>query len=442
MKKKQISILSALCLLILLMSSLGLSAFGRSAGDLSEKMRQGHYVQKVEHFMIILDASDTMNAPFAAGSRWQTARKLVSMLNQTIPDMPITGFLRIFSDVDNYSGSEPTTLLYSGQSRQAFEESLKKIKAARGNSPLAQAINAGSRDLKAVGGEIAVIILTDGASIPHGPVLKGTADMKRQHGDRLCVYPILVGGDAGGRDLLRSISQTGQCGFFSDASEIASPDGMTRFVERVFLTARYDSDGDGVADDKDQCPNTPKGTAVNSKGCPLIRDSDGDGVPDERDQCPNTSKGIAVDTKGCPLPQDSDGDGVLNPSDYCPNTPKGAKVDERGCWAFTGSMLFAFDDSELRGMIVPALDNAVEVLRQNPDLRVEIQGHTCNIGSEAYNTRLSSKRALSVFNYLSGRGIKKSRLIVKGYGSTRPAYSNETEAGRIKNRRVEFAPVQ
>jgi outer membrane protein OmpA-like peptidoglycan-associated protein len=87
-----------------------------------------------------------------------------------------------------------------------------------------------------------------------------------------------------------------------------------------------DSDGDGVPDERDKCPNTPKGMPVNDDGCP---DSDGDGVPDNLDKCPNTPKGAPVDEHGCP--RDSDGDGVPDYLDQCPNTPKGEQVDERGC---------------------------------------------------------------------------------------------------------------
>ncbi len=88
-----------------------------------------------------------------------------------------------------------------------------------------------------------------------------------------------------------------------------------------------DSDGDGVRDRKDKCPDTPAGATVNEKGCPS--DTDGDGVLDGIDQCPDTAKGWPVDAKGCP--KDSDGDGVPDAKDACPDTPKGAKVDERGC---------------------------------------------------------------------------------------------------------------
>jgi len=89
----------------------------------------------------------------------------------------------------------------------------------------------------------------------------------------------------------------------------------------------FDTDGDGVPDYHDKCPNTPKDVKVDSVGCPI--DSDGDHVPDYLDKCPNTPKGAKVDAVGCPV--DSDGDGVPDYLDKCPFTPKGTKVDAQGC---------------------------------------------------------------------------------------------------------------
>ena len=97
----------------------------------------------------------------------------------------------------------------------------------------------------------------------------------------------------------------------------------------VAAAAPADSDGDGVPDAQDQCPNTPKGTQVDVRGCPIDGDSDGDDVADSLDKCPNTPKGVKVDASGCPI--DSDGDGVPDYLDKCPNTPKGVKVDAAGC---------------------------------------------------------------------------------------------------------------
>ena len=94
---------------------------------------------------------------------------------------------------------------------------------------------------------------------------------------------------------------------------------------------RVDSDGDGVPDIDDLCSGTPAGTPVDSTGCPLAQDSDGDGVPDSQDLCPGTPAGALVDAQGCEVVQDSDGDGVADVYDWCPGTPAGTVVDVQGC---------------------------------------------------------------------------------------------------------------
>ncbi|MCK5795518.1 MAG: OmpA family protein [Anaerolineales bacterium] len=195
-----------------------------------------------------------------------------------------------------------------------------------------------------------------------------------------------------------------------------------------------DSDGDGVLDYKDNCPGTPKGVKVDTMGCPL--DSDGDGVPDHRDKCTNTPAGTKVDSSGCQL--DSDGDGVYDHLDKCPDTPRGAAVDQRGCWAFGGNVFFAVNKSDIRSEAHPLLNEAVKILKENPGIRVEIQGHTDSTGAEAYNQMLSEKRAGAIKAYLVKEGIDADRLDGKGYGESDPIASNDTAEGRQKNRRVRF----
>jgi OOP family OmpA-OmpF porin len=212
-----------------------------------------------------------------------------------------------------------------------------------------------------------------------------------------------------------------------------------------------DSDGDGVCDGLDKCPDTPKGATVDANGCPS--DSDGDGVPDGIDQCPNTPKGATVDAKGCPM--DSDGDGVPDGLDKCPGTPPGVKVDADGCakeyqdlhaqLVDTGMMRldninFETNKATLLPESYPSLDNVGHVLKQYPDLKIEIGGHTDNKGTAKKNQKLSADRAKAVKDYLTKTfpDLNAGNLTTKGYGSSKPLVPNNNAANMAKNRRVEF----
>ncbi|WP_428310762.1 OmpA family protein [Hydrocarboniphaga sp.] len=200
-----------------------------------------------------------------------------------------------------------------------------------------------------------------------------------------------------------------------------------------------DADGDGVADYLDKCPNTPRGAPVNAQGCPV--DSDGDGVADYLDKCPNTPRGATVDASGCPI--DSDRDGVPDYADKCPNTPYGLKVDAEGCVREAQTIVlqnvnFEFNKATLTADSKTVLDGVATGLKSDPNMKVELAGHTDSKGSDAYNLKLSQNRANSVKAYLVTQGIPASRLTAKGYGETKPVATNDTDEGRAQNRRVEF----
>ncbi len=230
---------------------------------------------------------------------------------------------------------------------------------------------------------------------------------------------------------------------------------------------RRDSDGDGVYDDTDQCPGTPAGTQVDAKGCPLPQDDDNDGVTNDLDQCPGTAAGAKVDARGCELDSDadgvadsrdqcpstpagakvdangceldSDGDGIVDSLDKCPDTPKGERVDNTGC-PFKKELLlqgvkFETNSAELLPESLPVLDNARATLKRYPELNVEVAGHTDSRGSDAYNLNLSARRAEAVLEYLQAGGVSNA-MTSKGYGERQPIASNNTEEGRLQNRRV------
>ena len=209
-----------------------------------------------------------------------------------------------------------------------------------------------------------------------------------------------------------------------------------------------DTDGDAVPDGNDKCPNTPKGCTVNAEGCPA--DADGDGVCDGVDQCPDTMKNCRVDARGCPI--DSDGDGVCDGIDQCPGTPSGVQVDANGCpppappaptfipepmkELVLERVFFDTDRATLKPESADTLDKVAASLKDFPDVKIQVAGHTDNTGSDAHNMKLSDARAKSVMDYLISKGVGPAMLSAKGYGETEPIADNNTKEGRSQNRRV------
>jgi OOP family OmpA-OmpF porin len=139
---------------------------------------------------------------------------------------------------------------------------------------------------------------------------------------------------------------------------------------------------------------------------------------------------------------DGDGDGVNDCDDKCPTTAPGTVVGPDGCELQVAIDLrgveFDFDKSTLRPESQQTLNEATEVLKQYPDIRVEAAGHTDSIGTDAYNQGLSERRAQAVYDYLVANGIDSSRLSVRGYGESSPVADNATREGRQRNRRTEL----
>ena len=175
-------------------------------------------------------------------------------------------------------------------------------------------------------------------------------------------------------------------------------------------------------------------------GCGGVMDSDGDGVLDDADACPNTPKGATVDAKGCRL--DSDGDGVYDDADKCPGTAKGVRVDFKGCEIITlNGVNFDTNKATLTGTAKRILDANLAKIKRNANRvnMVHVMGHTDARGSAAHNQTLSQARAQAVADYLSANGVSASKLMAKGMGETQPVADNATSDGRARNRRVEIS---
>ena len=181
-----------------------------------------------------------------------------------------------------------------------------------------------------------------------------------------------------------------------------------------------------------------KGRVSALEAADLLKDSDGDGVADKLDKCPNTEAGIKVDGSGCPL--DVDADGIPDSKDACPTVKGTAALN--GCPEFKAgpaiAIQFEFNSSVLKTTAYSTLDKLSSDLKANSSAMVQLDGHASAEGTEEYNMSLSRDRANSVKTYLVNSGIAASRIAVTAYGESRPVASNATEAGRSENRRVEF----
>ncbi|MBN2721139.1 MAG: OmpA family protein [Proteobacteria bacterium] len=456
------------------------------------------------NFQVIMDASSSMAGKYEGERKFWLEKRFLSSVGASLAGFNQVGSLRTFGHADSVSLSQ-TDLRYGPKAFKAsdFQAELDRVARPGGTSAMAAALDASRDDLKEIPGQTSLIIVSDGKSIPGDPAGE-VVRIKKTHGSRVCVYTVLVGDDEAGGELLQEIADAGDwgaCGGMARMDDLESPAALASFVETALLQkdsdgdgvpddmdicpgtpkgtqadkfgcpgAPGDSDGDGVVDAQDRCPGTPAGTRVDAYGCPA--DADGDGVLNEADRCPNTPMGIRVDSYGCPIDSDgdgvtdavdecpgtpkgtrvdgrgcpvitvgdSDGDGVLDSRDQCPGTPTGVKTDSRGCWVLEG-IFFDTNKSTIQYQSKNSLDNLVAVLKANPGLAIRVEGHTDNVGSHAYNKKLSEARAKAVVDYLVNAGISANRLSYAGYSFDRPAATNDTAEGRAKNRRVELAPV-
>lgn len=185
---------------------------------------------------------------------------------------------------------------------------------------------------------------------------------------------------------------------------------------------------------KKAAPSAPASSEPMSKEMP--KDSDNDGVYDSMDQCPATPAGAAVDSKGCEF--DTDLDGVVNRLDKCPATPKGDIVDETGCSLKVNlNINFETDSAVINNSYQSKIKKFADFMKAFPSVKGKIEAHTDWVGSDAYNQKLSERRAASTVKALEAYGVESSRLSSQGFGESKPKATNSTKEGRAENRRVE-----
>jgi len=345
------------------------------------------YVKKVDNFVVVLDASQSMTEDYKGRSKFDQAKQLIANMNQTIPPLDYRAGLVAFGSGSCLDGKDAKVLYGMSSYRRAdLQAGLDSQKCAGGVTPMSEGVAASHGALQtSTLGRTALIVVSDFKEVYEGGVIEKAKKLKEALGDKLCIYPIVVGQDRG-KKFADELAKFGGCGFAVNADDISSPNAMADYVTKVFLA-----------------PAPPKPAPV--AAAPAVLDSDGDGVPDSRDKCPNT--------------------------------PKGVRVNADGCWELKG-VFFDTDKAVIKDPRV--LDEAVGIMKANPKITGEVHGHTDSTGSEAHNQRLSERRANAVRDYFIKQGISADRVRAKGFGESKPIASNDTEEGRAMNRRVELHP--
>lgn len=388
----------------------------------AQPIEKGMWTQKADHLVFVLDASSSMLEGYNGVEKFALARSVVANFNQSMPGLKVNTAVRSFGHDPGVSPASTMALFGPADySRDGVAAALGRVKKAGGPSSMHKALEQVGADLKSAQGNVALVVVSDGKDMGDAPLAVANG-LKAQFKERLCIYTVQVGADPAGAALLGKLAAATVCGRALKAGDVATGAQMAGFVKAVLLSELKDSDGDGVPDASDRCPGTPRNVPVDDKGCPL--DSDGDGVYDNMDRCPDTGTGVKVDQFGCPMP----------------TATKSAIVTAEGTWIYKG-IHFDNNSAALKASSYPVLGEIVEGMKQQPELKVEIQGHTDISGTHAYNMSLSQRRADAVKAYLVSKGIAAERMITKGYGPDRPIATNKTGEGRADNRRVEFKPT-
>lgn len=344
--------------------------------DFNTMVKSGQYLQKVNNFLVILDASGTMK-----GAEFDTAREVVQRMILTIPDVKLKSGLRSFGFVLG----DQTYMLYG----MADHDKAKYIAAmpgfaGEGTSPLGDSILAAGSDLKGTTGRCALIVVSDGIPTIEPSTLSGpkaAEAVKKQYGQRLCIYTVHVGNNADGKEIMDRIARAGECGFATRAGDIMSPEGMANFVQKVFL-------------EKGAPPPAPPPPAPKPEPAP-------------------------------PPPP---------PPKPAPPPPAPKVIDR-----LTLQVLFDVDKSTITEADKMELQKAVAFVKKYPGAKIEVDGHTDSIGTDAYNQKLSERRAAAVKDFLiKEAGVDSSKITAVGHGKAEPVADNKTAAGRARNRRVEI----
>ncbi|MCP4346556.1 MAG: OmpA family protein [Desulfobacterales bacterium] len=350
--------------------------------------------QKVDNFIIIVDASGSMDDIYMGKKKLDYATETASRLNQAIPSMTLMGAVRRYGKGRTLSSVMKTQLVYGPAyySKEGFENALGTINIASGLTFMESAISAVEDDVRSKGGRTAVILISDGKvrgkkGFRVKDPVQAAERLNSIFGDCLCIYTVFIpshntcqGDTCDDQKVMEKIARASQCGFSVSADDLTSGRDLDIFVHGIFT-----GDPDFV---------------LSQNACP------------PREDVYATGKDIVTEK-------------VREVHIPIFEAPPDLKIE------------FDFAKSKVKPIYHSQIKKIADYLNSHPGIRITIEGHTDSIGSQKYNLRLSKKRATNVRQYLIKHfKIEGSRIDIKWYGESKPVSDNKTESGRQKNRRA------
>ena len=352
--------------------------------DLNPQIKSGQLVQKTDNFIVLFDKSasmgqskktemqvDPMSEKVGESTRLILAKDTTKNMIATIPEIRLNAGLRTF-------WSEETALIYGMKSlvKEDYTKAINSIEHVNGRTPMGKAITAAGNDLRGAAGNSAIIIVSDFSEIPGvddirpAAVMEAITKVNADYGDKLCVYAIQVGYTPDGKELSEQIVQNVKGGYTVNADKLVTPAAMAAFVEKV-ITGNCSRYQELVA--------KPKEKVVILATEPMVEE-----------------KVVAAVAE--------------------------MKAENKVIILAFEDVHFDFDKSTLKPEAQTILKRNIQLLKDNPKAKVRIAGYTSASGTEAYNQKLSERRAKAVQEYLINEGgIAPDRLSTIGYGETNPA---------------------
>lgn len=364
-----------------------------NAVDLNPKVASGQYVKKVDTFMVLFDATLSMNDIYKNNTKLNQQKDLIKLFEDTIPNLKLTGALRTFGELTFFWDAYSKTFFWDmNYSKPALTKAVAPYTMGAGFSPLDEAFDSATVDLRSQSQSrrMALIAFSDGEDMDNYAPVAAAERMKSAYGDRICIYTVHLGDNMKGRELMKKIANAGQCGFMVTGDSISTAAGMADFVEQVFLDAKREE--------------------------PVKR------APMEGMKKAPEAAATMEEMKKAPAAA----------------TEVEQKIIEKG----RAKLLVEFDFNKavVRPKYYKEIENLADVMKKYPDLNIVVEGHTDNIGGKQYNEKLSQKRAEAIRDTMVKKfNIASTRVKAKGYGLSKPIATNSTKEGRQQNRRVEAA---